>query len=57
MRMPWSKNRIRGLWRWVLAGWLIATGLIHLLEIASETVAMIMAIVAIAAGVLLLLDR
>lgn len=58
MRMPWSKSKLPGgLGLWVLAGWLIATGVLHLLNIGNPTASTILAIAAIAAGVLLLLGR
>ncbi len=40
----------------LLAVWLILTGLIPLLKLSFEGIAIIMAVLAIAAGVLLLLD-
>lgn len=58
MKTSWSKGTFpSGLARWVLAGWLIAVGLIPLLHLGNGTVAALLNITAIAAGVLLLLGR
>jgi len=58
MKTPWSKDAMpQGLGRWVLAGWLIAIGLLPLLHIGNPTISAILNIVAIAAGVLILLKR
>ncbi len=58
MKVPWSKSRVpTGLGRYVLAGWLIASGLLPLLHIGGASVAAVLDFTAIAAGVLLLLGR
>ena len=58
MKAPWSKDTLQqGLGRWVLASWLIATGLLPLLHIGNATLGAVLNITAIAAGVLLLLNR
>lgn len=58
MKAPWSKNAFpTGLGRYVLAGWLIASGLLPLLHIGNATIGAVLNITAIAAGVLLLLNR
>lgn len=41
----------------LLAGWLILTGLIPLMKLSFSGIGPIMQIVAIAAGILILLDR
>ena len=53
-----SRNRIpQGLSTIVFAVWLIATGLLPLLHVGGATVQAVLNITAIAAGVLLLMDR
>ncbi len=47
----------RGWGTLVLAGWLIATGLVPLLGLGSSTVAQALNLTAIAAGVLLLVEK
>lgn len=43
--------------RWLLGGWLIAQGVIPLLGIGSAALSLLMSLVAIAAGVFILLGR
>jgi hypothetical protein len=47
----------RGLGRWLLAIWLIAIGLIPVLGVGSVVLTMLLSLLAIAAGVLILMDR
>lgn len=53
----WSSKIPSNLGRIVLAVWLIATGLLPILHIGGSTIAAVLNITAIAAGVLLLLNR
>lgn len=46
-----------GLSRWLLGGWLIANGLVPLLGIGTPALVMLLSLVAIAAGILILLGR
>jgi hypothetical protein len=56
MRGLWSRLLVpRSLGRILLASWLIATGAIPLLGISSPNLAFVLNLVAIAAGVLLLM--
>lgn len=58
MTKSWTKTKLpSGLGRYVLAGWLIASGLLPLLHIGGPTVAAVLNIAAIAAGALILLNR
>ncbi len=58
MTAPWNRATWRqDLGRLVLAVWLIASGLIPVLHLGNATVGAILNITAIAAGVLLLLNR
>jgi hypothetical protein len=52
---PWSQSRNLGML--LLGIWLIATGALPLLHISFPYIALIMQILAIAAGVLILLGR
>ena len=53
--MSWFKKP--GLGLLLLAVWLIATGLFHLLKVSFQWQDIVMAVLAVAAGVLLLFNR
>jgi len=55
--MTWRWRSVRNWGQLVLAVWLIATGLVVLLEISMAHLGTILAALAVAAGVLILMDR
>jgi hypothetical protein len=59
MKRFWSTGRSlpRNLGTILLSGWLVATGIVPLLGLGSDALAAILNLVAIAAGILLFLNR
>ena len=58
MKNLWKQSSIpQGLGLWILCGWLVAVGAIPLFGIGSEALTMGLNLAAIAAGVLLLMQR
>jgi len=58
MRGFWVRSLLpRGLGRWLLAVWLVAAGALPLLGVNNPKLGIVLNLTAIAAGVLLLMDR
>ena len=55
--MTWRWRRVRNWGQLALAVWLIATCLVSVLEISMPHLGLILSLLAVAAGVLILLDR